>query len=209
MVIPSFGSLTNQVENECFTLQSTGLTLTQEVFNNKAIENGAVRTFWTAPNYGYFELQSIVKPKYNEYFKEIYTGKTNQDAFKLGQTYSKIEDIFGTFKKEILDTFETEFLNFSKSYRDLTHEDVINTSDTNKNFQELMTSLLFVPETSNKLNSNDYVKQCSIEQMKNIKSRLLYNYRKYFRILCWWKNSYIFIICIKFILYSNRKYFNK
>ena len=34
MVIPSFGSLTNQVENECFTLQSTGLTHTQEIFNN-------------------------------------------------------------------------------------------------------------------------------------------------------------------------------
>ena len=35
-----------------------------------------------------------------------------------------------------------------------------------------MTSLLFVPETSNKLNSNDYVKQCSIEQMKNIGNTL-------------------------------------
>ena len=183
MVIPSFGSLTNQVKNECFTLQPTGLTLTQEVFNNKAVENGAVRTFWTAPNYGYFELQSIVKPKYNEYFKEIYTGKTNQDAFKLGQTYSKIEDVFGTFKKEILDTFETEFLNFSKSYRDLTQDDLINTADTNKNFQALMTSLLFVPETNNQLNSNDYVKQCSTEQMKNIGNTLngFLNYYKTFK----------------------------
>ena len=183
MVIPSFGSLTNQVVNECFTIQPTGLTLTQEVFNNKAIENGAVRTFWTAPNYGYFELQSIVKPEYNEYLKEIYTGKTNQDAFRLGQTYSKIEDIFGTFKKEILDTFETEFLNFSKSYLDLTQEDVSNTVDTNKNFQSLMTSLLFVPETSNQLNSNDYVKQCSTEQMKNIGNTLngFLNYYKTFK----------------------------
>ena len=183
MVIPSFGSLVNQVKDECFIIQATGTTITQEVFNNKAIQNGSVRTFWTAPNYGYFELQSIKKPEYNEYLKEIYNNKTNQDAFKLGQTYSKIEDIFGTFKKDILDSFESEFLNFSKSYLDLTHDDVANTSDSNKNFQALITNLLFIPEVDNKINSNDYVSRCSTEQMKNIGNTIngFLNYYKTFR----------------------------
>jgi hypothetical protein len=143
MVIPSFGSRTNQVKNECFDIKSSGITLYQEVVNNKSIQNGSVRTFWTAPNYGYFELPSITKPKYNEYLKEIYSGKTNQEPFKLGQKYTNIEEIFGTFKKDIMDSFETEFLNFSKSYFNLSLTEISTTKTSNINFQGLMTSLLF------------------------------------------------------------------
>ena len=183
MIIPSFGSLKNQVQNECFQVTNTGLTITQEVFNNTAVQNGAVRTFWTAPNYGYFELQSITKPKYDEYLKEIYFDKSQQDSFKLGKTYTKIEDVFGTFKKEIMDSFETEFLNFSKSYLNLTKEDVSGTSDGNKNFQSLITSLLFIPEITGTTNPNDYVTKCSNSQMENIGNTLngFLNYYKTFR----------------------------
>lgn len=181
MIIPSFGSQTNQIVNECF---SNSLTLSQEVLGNKAINDGSVRTFWSAPNYGYFELPSITKPKYDEYFKEIYTGTSRQDAFKLGQTYTKIEDVFGTFKKEILDLFETEFLNFSKSYFTLTDNDydVIGESK-NENFQGLMTSLLFIPEQNNQLTSNDYVKNCSTKQLNNVSTVLndFLNYNKTFK----------------------------
>ena len=183
MIIPSFGSLTNQVKSECFNVTATGMTLTQEVVNNKAVQDGSVRTFWTAPNYGYFELPSITKPRYDEYLKEIYTGKTGQDAFKLGQTYTKIEEVFGTFKKEIMDSFETEFLNFSKSYFNLTLTDIGEGRTTNTNFQSLITSLLFIPEVSNQINSNDYVNQCSVSQMKNAGNTLnaFLNYYKTFR----------------------------
>lgn len=167
LIFPSFGSLTNQVRNECFRVNATGLTLSQEVLNNKAVQDGSVRTFWTAPNYGYFELPSITKPKYNEYLKEIYVGKSQQDAFKLGQTYTKIEEIFGTFKKEILDSFETEFLNFSKSQFNLSITE-ISENPLITNFQSLMSSLLFIPEVSNQINSNDYVNKCSVEQMKKV-----------------------------------------
>jgi len=182
MVIPSFGSNVNQIKAECFQNNATGDTMTQEVFNNKAVQNGAVRTFWVAPNYGYFELQSIKKPSYDEYLKQIYTGSTIQEPFLLSQKYTKIEDVFGTFKKDILDSFETEFLNFSKSNLNLTLEDLYDKTIV-KNFQELMTGILFIPEVDNKKNANDYVNDCSIKQMNNATNIInsFLNYYKTFR----------------------------
>ena len=182
LVIPSFGSIYNQVNDECFRAEPTGKTLTQEVFNNKAIQDGAVRTFWSAPNYGYFELPSITQPSYNEYFKEISPSTKLQDDFRLGRQYSKIEDIFGVFKKDILDSFENEFLNFSKSYYSLSQSDIGSNADVNINFQALMTSLLFVPE-NNSTNDNDYVSKVSESQLQNIGNILnkFLNFNKTFR----------------------------
>jgi len=183
MVVPSFGSLTNQVLGECFKNTATGVTLTQEVSNNKAVQDGSIRTFWNAPNYGYFELPSIKKPKYNEYVKLVYNSKSQQNAFKLSQQYSSIEDVFGTFKKEILDSFETEFLNFSKSYFTLSQDDIGKTTESNKNFQALMTNMLFIPYVDSQINSNDYVNKCSNAQMNNVTNVLnsFLSYNKTFR----------------------------
>ena len=182
IVMPSFGSNYNQVVGECFVESATGLLITQPVENNTAIFNGAVRTFWTAPNYGYFELNSITKPNYNEYFKSVSTGNA-QDAFKLGQTYSNIEEIFGVFKTEILDTFELEFLNFSKSLRDLTADELQSSEFSNKNFQTILTKLLTIENVDNGINQTDYVTQVSNSQKSVISSTLnnFINYDSCFR----------------------------
>ena len=175
VVIPSFGSNYNQVSRECFLPSSTGLIMTQEVDNNTAIFNGSVRTFWNAPNYGYFELSSITKPNYDEYFK--FVNSTNvQNSFELSQKYSNIEEIFGVFKTEILDTFEQEFLNFSKSVRDLSADDIIGnmliTGVSNTNFQTLLTKLLTIDVVDNKINQTDYVANVADVQMNNMTSIL-------------------------------------
>jgi hypothetical protein len=33
-----------------------------EVTGNTAVHNGAVRLFWSSPNYGYFDVNKVVKP---------------------------------------------------------------------------------------------------------------------------------------------------
>ena len=94
IIIPSFGSNYNQVSEECFKETPTGRTLTQEVFNNTAIYDAVARPFWASPNYGYFELPSIVQPNYDEYFKEINPNLPNKNPFELQNEYSNIEEIF-------------------------------------------------------------------------------------------------------------------
>jgi len=170
ILIPSFSTNYNQISSECFKQSTTGntLTLTQEVFNNSAVYNGSARTFWTAPNYGYFELQSITKPNYNEYFKQIFTGDSKQNAVKFGQTYTKIEDVFGTFKKEILDSFETEFLNFTKSYNDLPADQISGSTFINRNFQSIMGEMLTIQYVDNTQSYDNYITTCNNSQRTKI-----------------------------------------
>ena len=165
LLMPSFGTIYNQVIGECFVDTITGLTQTQEVQNNKAVFNGSVRPFWAAPNFGYFELSSITKPGPNEYMKEVYPNLEIQEVVKFGQTYSKIDDVFGTFKKEILDSFEIEFLNFCKSFTDLTSEDLSNSSYANRNFQGLMSQMLLVPTVTLTSTLDNYVVDCGNAQL--------------------------------------------
>jgi len=174
ILIPSFGTKYNQIRSECFTQSTTGntLSLTQEVFNNSAVYNGSARTFWTAPNYGYFELQSINKPRYDEYFKEIYSGATKQTSVRFGQTYTKIEDVFGTFKKDILDSFENEFLNFTKSYNDLSAEQISGSTFINRNFQSIMGEMLTVPYVDNTQSYDNYVTTCNTSQRNKISNMI-------------------------------------
>jgi hypothetical protein len=168
LLMPSFGTIYNQVVAECFQDTITGLTQTQEVQNNKAVFNGSVRPFWAAPNFGYFELSSIKKPGYNEYMKEINPETSIQDVVKFGQTYSKIDDVFGTFKTEILDSFELEFLNFSKSFTDLTSEDLLDSNYANRNFQGLMSQMLLVPTITLTSSLDQYVTDCGNAQLSQV-----------------------------------------
>jgi hypothetical protein len=117
-LLPSCGALFNQTKNECF---GPNKSILQEVLNNKAMYNGSVRLFWTAPNYGYFDNSRIKKVSPDEYLKMIKTGDTLQDAFTLSglnNEYAKIDEVFSVFEKDILDKFEEEFLKFSKSIYD-------------------------------------------------------------------------------------------
>jgi hypothetical protein len=113
LLVPSMGGLNiNQAEYECFNDLDK---ITNEVFNNKALYNGSVRSLWGASNFGYFDNSLIKKPNYNEYLKTIYTDSTPQRPFELKNnqsSYSKIDEIFAVFEPKILDEFEKLFLNF-------------------------------------------------------------------------------------------------
>lgn len=167
-LMPSQGSLINQTKNECFKDGK----LNVEVFGNQAVYEGSIRTFWTAPNYGYFDSSKVVKPKPIQYIKEILSGQSQQENFSLnGETtgYTQISEMFSVFEKNILDTFEQEFLNFSKSKYDFKPENTTNNSTESsknfKNFQILMTQLMKVDP----LKGDDgtmLVKDAQLKQLK-------------------------------------------
>ena len=110
-----------------------------EITGNTAMYNGSVRLFWGAPNFGYFNFSGITKPTPEEYMKSVFINKSQQDNFTIDTTYTSIEEIFGVFKKEILDSFEQEFLKFSKSRYDVNPK-----SDGNFNFHNMMRDMLLV-----------------------------------------------------------------
>lgn len=115
LVIPSVGSVKfNQAKFECFN-SSDKLTL--DIIDNNSVYNGTVRPLWSAPNFGYFNNEYINKPKVNEYIKYVDPTNDNKQSFNLlGGTntvsYSKIDELFNVFTKDMLDTFEEKFLNF-------------------------------------------------------------------------------------------------
>jgi hypothetical protein len=83
--IPSVGNDFNQTLNECFNnIDSTTSNpkLKKEVFDNNSMYNGSVRTFWMAPNYGWFNNSQINKPEYNQYFKKILNNTNEQNNFE-------------------------------------------------------------------------------------------------------------------------------
>ena len=114
LMVPSFGDVKfNQIKFECFNNLSKS---EQNTITNPSIYNGSVRSLWSSPNYGYFSNEMIDKPTPLQYIKYVNPDTDNKQAFDLGNdtslTYSSIDDIFGVFTKEMLDTFETHFLNF-------------------------------------------------------------------------------------------------
>jgi hypothetical protein len=152
-IVPSQGALINQTSNECITEETNQLKF--EITGNTAMYNGSVRMFWVAPNYGYFDINKVVKPTPIKYLKQVFniTGDTKQENFSINgkqDQYSEISEMFSVFEKEVLDSFESEFLNFSKSIYDF-DDDFISNSDTEttksfKNFQMLMRSLMRIPK---------------------------------------------------------------
>jgi len=146
-IIPSEGSLINQTKDECFNKSTKKLKI--EVLGNQSVYDGSVRTFWSAPNYGYFDTSKVVKPSPLEYIKEIYSGQPQQENFSLNgdsNKYSEISEMFSVFEKDVLDLFEIEFLNFCKSKYDFSYKNVTgNDSESSKifkNFQLIMIELM-------------------------------------------------------------------
>lgn len=114
LIVPSFGDVKfNQSKFECFN-QIGGHK--QNLITNPSIYNGGVRSLWSAPNYGYFSNEMVDKPTPSQYIKHINPDDRNAQSFNLGNdttvSYSSIDDIFGVFTEEMLDNFETYFLNF-------------------------------------------------------------------------------------------------
>ena len=175
-IFPSQGSLVNQTNNECFDANTGEIKF--EVMGNKSMYDGSVRTFWTAPNYGYFDDSKIVKVNPDQYLKEIFSGKSSQENYSLNGVitqYSNISEMFSVFEKDVLDLFEVEFLNFSKSKYDYSSEGVgandSNTAKLFKNFQVLMIELMKLPKITGST-GEDYVRNAQSAQLTNITNLL-------------------------------------
>ncbi len=147
-VIPSQGSPINQVKFECF---SNG-QIKQEVLGNQSMYNGSIRTYWSSPQYGYFDISKITKPSPEQYLKNILLTSQIQENFSLNginSYYDDISEIFSVFEKDVLDRFENEFLNFSRSVYDyksnIVSENDTETEYSTKNFQFFMREMMKVP----------------------------------------------------------------
>jgi hypothetical protein len=181
-ILPSFGTNINQVLNECIVDNK----LKQPIKNNPSIFNGSVRTFWSLPNYGYFNNSNIVIATPEQYLKQILTGESEQQTFILNNSdnYTNIEEIFSIFDRSALDIMETEFLNFAKSEYDFEVQGVStsssgttinkiiidslpnNTETTYKNFQLLIKELLSVNQVSY-TNSENFINSNKQSQLNN------------------------------------------
>ena len=179
-VMPSFGSKINESDA---ALTSNGTIANGYAFaGNPSVFNGSVRLFWAAPNYGYFDTNFLKKPLPDEYLNKFEQSPDNMVPFRflpLGD-YMKIDEIFSVFETRILDSFEEEFLKFSKSSVDLETGDIIvglesNGVDINvgfKNFQLLFKNLMRVPLNSNKDIPETYFTNSINEQLLSVKNQI-------------------------------------
>jgi hypothetical protein len=172
IIFPSFGSTINQTKFELFNRFGNNFVLRpgQDIVNNSAVYDGSSRLFWGAPIYGYFDTTTQPLPPPDAYLTEITNLDSLQTALGIlpnSQQYTKIEDIFGTFKKQILDDFETEFLNYCKDVNDI-DIDFLGLNPNAKNFQVCLSSMLLVDEVSTDLDSENYIQNVSNSQVSNI-----------------------------------------
>ena len=157
-MVPSYGTTLSQTAQQCVnTIGSTIVDLTY----NQSMYNGSVRLLWAAPNYGYFDNTKLVKPTPSQYLKQIFTGQSSQQNYSfngVSNDYTNISEMFSVFEKNVLDKFETEFLNFSKSVYDYTPGESGNpgteTEKSFKNFQMMFRSLLKIPKVTGDTGSN-------------------------------------------------------
>jgi len=187
-VLPSFGSNFNEVNEACFNGAGQ---LTQELSFNDSLYNGTVRTFWKAPNYGYFNNNIIVRPQVDAYMNLIpAVGKV--DAFRLLSTgnYSKFDDMFTVFERSVFDKMETEFLNFAQalnnykpnnsetdpliiaSVNELVSQEQQDLNEVYKNFQSLFRSLMAVPIPSVYADQEDFFNKIIENQYSNVMPQL-------------------------------------
>ena len=161
-VMPSFGGIINQTQSQC--INDVGSTIVDLTYN-QSMYNGSVRLLWSAPNYGYFDTYTRVKPNPDSYLNYIDPLSSNQSplSFLSGDTYSKIEEIFSVFDKSILNQFEKEFLNFCKPINTVVaSKDFVGLGESPfdinanfKNFQSFMRVAMTVPAMGTQ-NTNQY-----------------------------------------------------
>jgi hypothetical protein len=162
---PSFGSLYNQSETECFS----GPNLTHDFLNNNAVLNGSIRIAWGIPNFGYVEdVLSIGGPMiypFNNNFEgnSVDFGPTADDSGIFDESTGNIVDLFGTFTKQELDIFELEFLNFSQQSDNVTN---------NFNLQEVLKKSL-------RLEESDVLGDNTNSRLKNIQTKQYTNFNSY------------------------------
>lgn len=181
--IPSSGSLINQTKSECFKKTATnGVSdIVIKVTGNTSIHNGAVRNFWTAPNYGYFDNGKLTKPPYNRYLKYINPSGSTQENFSFGSpTPTNVEELLSIFSKNELDGFENEFLKFSKSIYDVESDGSTSllggisetpSRQSFKNFQSLMRDMMRIDYLTG-TTGDEVVKNVQTKQFSSINSYL-------------------------------------
>jgi hypothetical protein len=164
-VVPSFGTTLNQTVGTCMTGETTSPGTKVNLTNNSSVYNGSVRCLWPATNFGYFDNNQISYPQPDSYINNITTGSEQSPVqFLTYMDYSKIEEIFSVFDKKILDSFEQEFLNFSKPDTDIDfskevvtyNQSPINLNSGFRNFQSLFKSLMEVPAKKTDELETDY-----------------------------------------------------
>jgi len=164
-VVPSFGNSLNQSEIACIGDLTTGDNTKVNLTSNPSVYNGSVRTLWAAPNYGYFDGNQIAYPQPDSYINLINSGETQSPLYFLnGDNYTKIEEIFSVFNKKILDSFEQEFLNFSKPITNSStgaevsqfETSVVQVNATFRNFQSLFRNLMTVPVQGKGVSESEY-----------------------------------------------------
>ena len=180
-IVPSFGGGINESQD---ALVTNGVLTKGYTFNgNPAVFNGSVRLFWIASNYGYFDSTKIVKPSPYSYMNKVETDPSNMSPFRLLGTedYSKMDEIFSVFEKRILDSFEEEFLSFSKAISNIDEGVPTKTTyDQNngtinaafRNFQLLFKNLMRVPANSGKALDEVYFKNSIDEQFGSISNQI-------------------------------------
>lgn len=170
--IPSEGSVVNQTEQECISNGS----LVTEISGNTAVFNGSIRSFWSAPNFGYFDNSRVTKPSPYYYLKQIFSGTSLQENFSINgdsNNYESISDLFSVFEKSVLDGFEEMFLDFSKSIYDYDYknfsENETETQKSYKNFQMLMRNMMRMP-TLSATTAEAIISDLQAQQLVNIGS---------------------------------------
>jgi hypothetical protein len=104
-----------------------------ELSNNPSMFNGSVRLFWNLPQYGWFDNSKVTKNDPETYLKKILNDQKDQQNFLISgknSDYTNFEELFTTFNMELLDYFESEFLNYSRSIYDY-----IDTLPENKTYE--------------------------------------------------------------------------
>ena len=153
-VIPSFGTIFNQTVDSCIINQTTIPETKVNLTNNPNVYNGTVRCLWAAPNYGYFDNSQLAFPQPDSYLNFITSGIDQTPLHFLTENkYTKIEEVFSVFEKQILDSFELEFLNFCRPITNVKpgkevktfSESLVNLDANFKNFQSFFKSLMTVP----------------------------------------------------------------
>ena len=192
LVFPSFGSNQNGAFNK---VQRGGVMNTSTSFNgNTSIFNGSCRLYWGAPNVGYFDTTGLKKPLTTEYLNSVELKTDNVAPFRILKTeeeYSNIEEIFSVFDKRILDSFEKEFLNFTKKDTDISiavkttisYSGVVSNADLYRNFQSLLRDMMKVPPKIESQTEDSYFNNSISKQHEVLQSTIssFLNYDVIFR----------------------------
>ena len=178
LMLPSFGGSQNQVTNSLS--ESNNIVAGYTVNGNPAVYNGSMRLLWAGPNYGYFDASQVVRPATTSYLNNIQGDSNSLSPFILSNItdYSRIDDLFGVFDKKLLDSFEMEFKNFSKSMNNinvtssvLRYDVAVGDSERYlKNFQLLFKTLMTIPAGAQNETNETFFLNSINNQLSNFSS---------------------------------------